>query len=49
MFFEASTQLEMSELEVETIPDLNLGVFIMTLEQSRDMELVELTSATGKC
>ena len=41
MFVEAATQLEVSELEVETIPDLNLGVLTMTPEQSQDTELVE--------
>ena len=41
MFVEASTQLEVSELEVETIPDLNLGFFTMTLEQFQDTKLVE--------
>ena len=33
IFVEVATQLEVSELEVETIPDLNLGVFTMTPEQ----------------
>ena len=41
MFVEAVTQLEVSVPEVETIPDLNLGVFTMTPEQSQDIELVE--------
>ena len=41
MFVEAATQLEVSEPEVETIPNLNLGVFTMTPEQSQDTELVE--------
>ena len=41
MFVEVATQMELNELEVETIPDLNLGVFTMTPEQSQDTELVE--------
>ena len=41
MFVEDATQMEVSEQEVETIPDLNLGVFTMTPEQSQDTELVE--------
>ena len=41
IFVEYSTQLEVSEPEVETIPDLNLGVLTMTPEQSQDIELVE--------
>ena len=41
MFVEAATQLEVSETEVETIPDLNLGVFTMTLDKYHDIELVE--------
>ena len=41
MFVEAATQLEVSEPEVKTIPDLNLGIFTMTPEQSQDIELVE--------
>ena len=36
IFFEAATQLEVSEPEVETIPDLNLGFFTMTTERSQD-------------
>ena len=41
MFVEASTQLEVSELEVETILDLNLRVLTIKLEQFKDAELVE--------
>ena len=41
MFVEAATQMEVSDPEVETIPDLNLGFFTMTPEQSQDIELVE--------
>ena len=41
LFVESVTQLEVSELEVETIPDLNLGFFTMTPEQYQDTELVE--------
>ena len=33
--------MEAIELEVETIPDLNLEVFTMTPEQSQDTKLVE--------
>ena len=40
-FFEFSTQKEASELEVKTIPDLNLGVFTMTPEQYQDTKVVE--------
>ena len=41
MFVEDSTQLEVSEPQVEKIPHLNLGVLTMTPEQSEDIELVE--------
>ena len=41
MFVEAATQLEVSEPEVETISNLNLGFFRMTPEQSQDIELIE--------
>ena len=41
MFVEYSTQMEVSEPEVQIILDLNLGVFTMTPEQSQDTELVE--------
>ena len=41
MFVEAATQMETSEPEVETIPDLNLSVFTITLELSQDTKLVE--------
>ena len=34
MFIEAATQLDVSEPEVETIPNLNLGFFTMTPDQS---------------
>ena len=36
IFVEAATQMETGEREVETIPDFDLGVFTMTLEQSQD-------------
>ena len=41
IFVETATQLEVSELEVETIPYLNLGVLTMNPEQSQDTKLVE--------
>ena len=41
MFVEATTQLEVSEPEVKTIPNLNLGGFTMTPEQYHDTKLVK--------